>query len=595
MRKHKGITWRTFLVAVALIILISVVVTAVIGRRSVSVVKSELRNSNFVRLEEVEKNLLDILDEVDGLAVGIGVSPDVKLFFNSQLPDMIIDGFYLRMKNMLKSYAFSMRDVAASFMLYSPEHNHFVSDDISTPYTPNGTDSDLTNNAEWMEDLERLQGERSRISYRIRASNNSYPYVLTLIHQMMNDSHEGVVAVDIDLKKLYSQICTDTDDRISAWVLDQYGRVIVTKNKTCLFQSASEFELLSSFEKTTVDQSILLDIDGETVAYAQKWIPEMECYIVVTTQYENMGNRMTAETTGTVLVGFVCAVAVIALVYVYTYYSSSPMRRILEMVRDPEQIQAYHEDDDPSVKETADYIVSYMQANNQLEAELEKRLATLRDTKLQALKAQINPHFLFNTLNVIMMLQEDEASGSTAAQVTMNLSDVLRFSLADEHLVLLSDELENAKKYVEILEVRYGGKFSAVYEIDESLLTVKVPRLILQPIIENAVFHGLSAKESGKCELLIQCKKVEEASGEGQQSMVCVEITDNGAGMTAEKVEALMNSLNDEKISMNHIGVQNIARRLRLLYPKDGKLSIRSTLGEGTTVSLTFPYVFHKN
>lgn len=265
------------------------------------------------------------------------------------------------------------------------------------------------------------------------------------------------------------------------------------------------------------------------------------------------------------------------------------------MVRDPEQIQAYHEDDDPSVKETADYIVSYMQANNQLEAELEKRIATLRDTKLQALKAQINPHFLFNTLNVIMMLQEDETSGSTAAQVTMNLSDVLRFSLADEHLVLLSDELENAKKYVEILEVRYGGKFSAVYEIDESLLTVNVPRLILQPIIENAVFHGLSAKDSGKCELLIQCKKVEEASDEGQQSMVCVEITDNGAGMTAKKVEELMNSLNDEKISMNHIGVQNVARRLRLLYPKDGKLSIRSTLGEGTTVSLTFPYVFHKN
>lgn len=590
MKERRGAAWKAFIVAACVIAVVSVIVSTVISAKSVSVVKTELCNTNFSKAEEVGKNFRQIINQVDRLSVGIGVSSDIKLFFSSRNPQNLIDGFNTRIKNVLSSYAFSMRDTTTSVMIYSPANNWFMSEDLGAPYVPDGSKTDATNNAEWVQQLTSLGKERSRVSYTFRATNNSYPYVMTLIHQMANDGYEGVVAVDIDLKKIYTEIRSDTDPNASIWVLDRGGRVIVEENKRSLFQLVSAYPLLASFEKNETDQSILLKGKKQTVAFAQKYLEDLECYVVVATRVDNIDDITATENLNTIIVGASCAALAIALIYLYTYYTSKPMHRMLEMLRNPLLTKEYKDDEDPSVKETADYIVSYMQTNNELEVELGKRLTSLRDTQLQALKAQINPHFLFNTLNIIMMLLDSDEPDPRAAKVTMNLSDVLRFALTDEHLVPLREELSNARKYVEILEVRYGGKFHTNHAIDESLLDAKVPRLILQPIIENAVFHGISAKEIDICELAIKCWKDEKNIDGIPQEFVCVEISDSGAGMTEETVSELMASLYDERISMKHIGIQNVARRLRLLYPKDSSVHIQSVLGQGTTVTLSFPY-----
>lgn len=591
MKEKRGVAWKAFIVAACVIAIVSVIISVVISTRSVRVVKEEICNKNYIKLEEVEKNFRQIVEQADRLAVGIGVSADVKLFFGSNQPQALIDGFYTRIKNMLSSYAFSMRDTTSAVMLYSPENNQYMSNDRTIPYVPDGSRVDLANNAEWIQLITPLEGkERSRVSYAFRATNNSYPYVMTLIHQMTNDGHTGVVAIDIDLKKIYSEIRSDTNDNISVWVLDKGGRVIVEENKRSLFQPVSAYPMMASFEKNESGKSILLKSNEQTIAFAQKYLEDLECYVVVATKIDNIDDITATDNLNTIIIGASCAALAIALVYIYTYYTSKPMHRMLEMLRNPLLTKEYKDDEDPSVKETADYIVSYMQTNNELEVELGKRLTSLRDTQLQALKAQINPHFLFNTLNIIMMLLDSDEPDPRAAKVTMNLSDVLRFALTDEHLVPLREELSNARKYVEILEVRYGGKFHTNYAIDESLLDAKVPRLILQPIIENAVFHGISAKEIDVCELAIKCWKDEKNIDGIPQEFVCVEIADSGAGMTEEKVSELMASLYDERISMKHIGIQNVARRLRLLYPKDSSVRIQSTLGQGTTVTLSFPY-----
>lgn len=590
MKEKRGSAWKAFTVAACVIAVVSVIVSTIISAKSVAVVKSELCNTASSKAEEIGKNFQQIVDQADRLAVGIGVSSDIKLFFSSRNPQNLIDGFYVRIKNVLSSYAFSMRDTTASVMIYSPANNWFMSDDLGTPYIPDGSKTDTANNAEWVQQLTSLGKERSRVFYTFRATNNSYPYVMTLIRQMANDGYEGVVAIDIDLKKIYAEIRSDTDPNTSIWVLDKGGRVIVEESKRSLFQPVSAYPMLASFEKNETDQSILLKEKKETIAFAQKYLDDLECYVVVATKVDNIDDITATDNLNTIIIGAACAALAIALIYVYTYYTSKPMHRMLEMLRNPLLTKEYKDDEDPSVKETADYIVSYMQTNNELEVELGKRLTSLRDTQLQALKAQINPHFLFNTLNIIMMLLDSDEPDPRAAKVTMNLSDVLRFALTDDHLVPLREELSNARKYVEILEVRYGGKFHTNYAIDESLLDAKVPRLILQPIIENAVFHGISAKEIDVCELTIKCWKDEQDIDGIPQEFVCVEIADSGAGMSEEKVSELMATLYDERISMKHIGIQNVARRLRLLYPKDSSVRIQSILGQGTTVTLSFPY-----
>ena len=212
MKEKRGVAWKAFIVAACVIAIVSVIISVVISTRSVRVVKEEICNKNYIKLEEVEKNFRQIVEQADRLAVGIGVSADVKLFFGSNQPQALIDGFYTRIKNMLSSYAFSMRDTTSAVMLYSPENNQYMSNDRTIPYVPDGSRVDLANNAEWIQLITPLEGkERSRVSYAFRATNNSYPYVMTLIHQMTNDGHTGVVAIDIDLKKIYSEIRSDTN------------------------------------------------------------------------------------------------------------------------------------------------------------------------------------------------------------------------------------------------------------------------------------------------------------------------------------------------------------------------------------------------
>ena len=232
--------------------------------------------------------------------------------------------------------------------------------------------------------------------------------------------------------------------------------------------------------------------------------------------------------------------------------------------------------------------MSNLQRNAALEEKLEERVHMLKETQIQALKAQINPHFLFNTLNIIVMLIDEEVEDSQAAQVTVALADVLRYSLSDENMVSLFEELEYTQKYVSILEQRYKGKFQAHFEVSDEIMEVRVPRLILQPLIENAVFHGISAKDDVQGgELTISGHKELYTFGDEEVWVVRMDVIDNGCGMKAEKVEELLENVKEEQISM---GVQNVVKRLALLFPKQSKMEIYSEPGKGTKVSCIFPY-----
>lgn len=591
MRKIQGITWRAFLIAVSIIFVISAFSGVYISVDSASSYKKKLVDTNSFIAENIEDSLRTSIEQIDRLAVGIGVSYDVRLFFSSKIPDKLIENYYSKIKNALTAYAFSMNDMTAGFMLYSWQDNKTFSDSLYAPYYLKDSQRNLENDAEWASSITPLlETERSRVSYLFRRKNNTFPYVMTLIHQMRIDNYEGVVAVDIDLSEMYSVLASDMPEDMSLWVLNKDGEVIITEDKSRLFQQISEFDLLQDFDLSTQSKSSIVKCGADSFAFSQIYLEDLGMYVVVTTDLGNIDHTILRDNVSVMVGCLLATILIVFLVYIYTCYSSSPMRRVLELVRDPKQVLSkYPEEDDPLICEAAEYILSQLQENNVLLEELEKRMVSFRNTQLQALKAQINPHFLFNTLNNIIMLVNDDGVDSCAAQVAMNLSDVLRFALSDENLALLCDELENSKKYTQILEVRYGGKFQYVFDVDDRLLEVKVPRLVLQPLIENAVFHGLSAKEDDDCKLIIRCYPTQISNNNDTRNYVRVEVVDNGVGMSQEKVDILMQNIFDESISMNNIGVANVARRLKLLYPSDSNFEIKSKEGAGTTVSLTFP------
>lgn len=197
----------------------------------------------------------------------------------------------------------------------------------------------------------------------------------------------------------------------------------------------------------------------------------------------------------------------------------------------------------------------------------------LRTYEINALHSQINPHFLYNTLDTIVWMAEFNDSEKVIA-VTKSLAHFFRLSLSKgEELIPLSDELEHVRQYLFIQIQRYGDKLSYTIEADESLYTVKVPRIILQPIVENAIYHGIRELD-GKGHILISAKE--------EDGNLCLKVMDNGIGF--QKGEDKPSGMR-----LGGVGIDNVERRIRLHFGEGYGLRIETGHGQGTAVMMTLP------
>ena len=212
---------------------------------------------------------------------------------------------------------------------------------------------------------------------------------------------------------------------------------------------------------------------------------------------------------------------------------------------------------------------------------LEENSKLLVEAELKALQAQINPHFLFNSLTVISSLCRTNAL--KARELILHLSNHFRNNLTIERdLVTIDVELGHVKSYVEIERARFEDKLEVIYNIDESLDCL-LPPLTLQPLVENAIKHGiLTKKEGGKVVI----------DGEAHEGNVFISIYDNGIGIDENRIE----NLTDEKIKhVESIGLYNVNRRLIGKFGKDYKLDIQSKKGEWTKVTVKIPCLKHNS
>ncbi len=210
-----------------------------------------------------------------------------------------------------------------------------------------------------------------------------------------------------------------------------------------------------------------------------------------------------------------------------------------------------------------------------LSSELEQKKHQQEVVSLTALQAQINPHFMFNTLQ---MIQFKAAGGAGQAEdvirMTEALSDILRYALSDPlRPITLREEIEYLKKYVAIQHMRFGQQFILYYEVEEEQLDLPVFRLMLQPIIENSILHGIRDKgETGYIKLTVFQRKDE----------VRFRVFDTGVGMSPEELEQLRRSIN--RFDVHSIGLSNVNSRLKLYFGEEAGLRIRSVQGRGTIV-----------
>lgn len=232
-----------------------------------------------------------------------------------------------------------------------------------------------------------------------------------------------------------------------------------------------------------------------------------------------------------------------------------------------------------------DEIIQLKKVYNRMVVEIEKLITkvkkeerTKRKNELNLIQAQINPHFLYNTLDAISALSL-MGDSKNAYKITRSLAEFYRVSLnSGNEVISVKEEIDCIKNYLAILDIRYDGKYEVDLDIEPEIMDYRILKLLLQPLVENAVHHGLRNKE-GKGMLSIK--------GFSTGDSLIFEIRDNGIGMTAEKINEVLN----HRVGKNHggFGIYSCKQRLSIYYNIDHPLRIVSKPGEGTQVTVEIP------
>lgn len=219
---------------------------------------------------------------------------------------------------------------------------------------------------------------------------------------------------------------------------------------------------------------------------------------------------------------------------------------------------------------------------NELLEQVKKEQIRLRKAEFELLQSQINPHFLYNTLDAIVWLAE---AGEQKKVVNMvgSLSDFFRTSLNQgKDIITVREELQHVRSYLEIQQVRYQDILQYEIHVPEKLDKYLIPKITIQPLVENALYHGIKNKR-GSGKIVISGKKEEE--------YFLIRIEDNGIGIREERLEEVRNGIKRRTLTENAIyGLYNVNERIRLNFGEPYGISIESTYGEGTVVSILLPY-----
>jgi two-component system sensor histidine kinase YesM len=215
-----------------------------------------------------------------------------------------------------------------------------------------------------------------------------------------------------------------------------------------------------------------------------------------------------------------------------------------------------------------------------------------RKSELDALQSQINPHFLYNALDSVVWLIEGERYRD-AVYTVKELASLMRVSISHGRSVItVSDEIRHAKSYMNIQNIRYRNSFDVEFDIDEDIMEACTVKLIVQPLLENAIYYGIKGMEDD-AEIRIR--------GYKKDGDVYIEVSDNGIGMPEDQVRVLLDKKLSEEYRREHessgmrhgngVGLINVDMRIRLLFGEDYGLIIESEPDEGTTMSIHIPYI----
>lgn len=410
------------------------------------------------------------------------------------------------------------------------------------------------------------------------------------------DEHLGIIEINMFLKNFFPKMFGTVNDPDSVYVvLDKDMNMIRNYHHTFFEDEGINPENLKcEFSKFKKEGTASFQFENKQTPYlvTTAYIEDLEAYMLNVISLEGLYAE-TAKTRNIILSGIIFLVIILSLVtYVLISLLLKKMYKLKDSMKRVEKgdftfvVEVNGHDE---IAELAFHFKSMLGKINGLIVDAVNKQATAKETELKALKTQIDSHFLYNTLENIKMMAEIEEKYEISDAIT-SLGEMMRYNLKWKNdFVVLEEELNYIKNYIEIMNLRLDGKLTLDIDVPRELLEQEVLKMSLQPIIENSVKHGIMPAIHSRQGILSVHARYSDHG-------VIIELKDNGIGMTTEQCEVLNHSIRtgeDNKVTPvqngNGIGIRNVNERIKLYYGNGYGVSVASVDGEFTTVTVKMP------
>ena len=564
---------------VAVLILSAVVIVTGVSMKftNTSIFENSSEYTHTI-IQQMNQNIDSYIDYMENIAYLISSNEDVQDYLFDEKIDN--EGRY-RILNQLQTILDSRSDIR-NVGIISKNGRMLINDGSKSV----NQDLDL-NTQEWYATaLEKPNGPILTSSHVQHIISGERPWVITLSRGIRDRSgsgeKEGVFFIDLNYSAI-SELCDQSTvgTKGYAFILDAKGNIVYHPQQQQLYN-----------ELQTENISLIMDTDEDTVLtgtgndgklYSISRSEKTGWTVVDCTNVKELLSKSRQAQSVYVLTAIILVIVALLFSRFMARSITLPIQKLRDSMKKVQEgdfsvsdVVVDSKNEIGSLTKSFDVMthrIHELMEQNVHEQEEKRR------SELKALQSQINPHFLYNTLDSIIWMAEGKKNEEVVL-MTASLARLLRQSISNEdEVVPIANEVEYARGYLTIQKMRYKDKLEFQIEVDSSILYIPLIKLVLQPIIENAIYHGLKYKES-KGLLIVK--------GFMKDGNAVLQVIDDGVGMDEE---TLAHIYDKHKVNYhsNGVGVYNVQKRLKLYYGEDYGITYTSEVGKGTTATITIP------
>ncbi|MBS4197739.1 sensor histidine kinase [Bacillus sp. FJAT-49870] len=580
--KNNSLFFKMFLVMVVSIVAVSVLITFTMIRVSERLFIDTFSLGNAKVMEQVTTDFEALSYSLVSVSNQVQQSGYVKNYLTDERSDPIeLAKAAHRIKLQMDRYVTMIDQEGINIVLFGENGRVYSTNYVNWPVSADRLKKDrITFNSYKEPNRILYQYDPKKIDHDI----NQEETIVTskALIENSTDRIYGVMYIAIrerDFKQLYTRY---TGNGNNVLLLNQSGMVVSSSDESIAGQKFQE--LLQDVKGMEGHHHTYKQVEvlGENYLLFSEYLPTFDMYLVNLIDRESVMSNL-LDTKMIAMISAVIVMIALCIVFLISRRLTKSLSSLVKQISNMSQ-----KNFDSYIVESGSYETRQLsKAFNNMLDELHDYVQKLIDTQkkqrnaeLEALQQQINPHFLYNTLaSVKFMVQNGDKEKS--AQTINALISLLQNTIGNiSETNTVEQELNNIKNYVYINQIRYGDSIKVHYFVSPECLPFELPKLILQPFIENAFFHGFNRKKEGYIQLMILQK---------DEQLIC-EINDNGDGME----EKTINRKSKRKL-FSGIGIRNVQERIQLIYGNRYGVNVASQIGEGTRVTVRLPVIKSKD